>query len=152
METNPSRMETGLKLAGFMCPKRNPTSEHGDTIAAINLSLRGLSNSCPSGSRSPSPPLPPTQIPCYSHYLIKDTADALTGVQPAGCWTNRVGQENLPKRPIPSCYHCVLNVRQTLNKANSKVTGQQQMTRVSKSPSAGEPFAVSTSLLAELFP
>lgn len=60
METNPSTMETGLKLPWFRCPKKNPTSEHAGIITAISLLLRGLPNSCPSGSPASPPLLPPS--------------------------------------------------------------------------------------------
>lgn len=60
MEINPSTMETGLKLPWFRCPKKNPTSEHAGIITAISLLLRGLPNSCPSGSPASPPLLPPS--------------------------------------------------------------------------------------------
>lgn len=87
METNPSTMETGLKLAWFRCPQKNPNVRARWYNHSNQPLAQGPSQQLPlwlSCFPSSAPTLP--QIPCDAHHLIKDRADARTSIQPAGCW------------------------------------------------------------------
>lgn len=83
----------GLKLAGFKHsphPASPKKAQHQSTLIKSQWSA-----SRPGAFPTAAPLallLPPLhcapffQIPCYAHYLIKDTAHALNSIQPAGCW------------------------------------------------------------------